>query len=135
MNRYYEFNTVKYKAVSCISGKNVKGVINFEQLQNNIVVVVGSILGLPKGSHNLIIHEYGDESNGIVNVGNEYCILGSIYSNKYGISNVYIVNGKISICGYNSILGRSVLIYNNKNDFDKKNNDIPLGLIGICTIP
>ncbi|APG58352.1 Cu-Zn superoxide dismutase-like protein [BeAn 58058 virus] len=114
MNKYYAFNTVKYKAVSSISSKNVKGVINFEQLQNNIVVVTGSIVGLPKGLHNLIVHEYGDESNGIYNVGNEYCNLGSIYSNKYGISNIYIVNGKISLCGKNNIIGRSILIYNKK---------------------
>ncbi|QHR82670.1 superoxide dismutase-like protein [Brazilian porcupinepox virus 1] len=130
--RYYEFNTVKYRAVCSLNGKNVKGVINIEQLQNNVVVIFGAIIGLPQGCHNLIVHELGDENNIIKTLINNYSVyynLGKIYSNRYSIAYIYIINGEISLIGDKSVIGRSLLVY---DSIENISNDTAFGIIGIC---
>lgn len=43
-----------------VTRKRCKRRIHFEQLQNDIVVVFGVILGLTEGFHGINVHEFGD---------------------------------------------------------------------------
>lgn len=72
IRKYYEFNKTVSKAVCVLKGYKLHGVINFDQLQNGIVIISGVVLGLPEGNHGLHVHEFGDETNGFLSMGNHY---------------------------------------------------------------
>ncbi|WBP49835.1 superoxide dismutase-like protein [Lumpy skin disease virus] len=160
IRKYYDFNKTVSKAVCVLKGYKLHGVINFDQLQNGIVIISGVVLGLPEGNHGLHVHEFGDETNGFLSMGNHYNPenkkhgspfnnerhigdLGNIYSNKYGISYIYILDGKISLVGDYSIIGRSLVISEKNDDLGKgynfksfidgnSGNGVAYGIIGIA---
>ncbi|AAF18014.1 gp131R [Rabbit fibroma virus] len=156
--RYYEFNKVNYKAVCMLRGNDIKGVIHFEQLQNDIVVVFGVILGLTEGFHGINVHEFGDacgnelgehynpekSSHGSPSdVHRHVGDLGNIHASKYGVSYVHIIDGKITLTGDRSIIGRSLAVHEREDDLGRgpnvdssihgnSGNVIAWGIIGVA---
>ncbi|QQG31621.1 Superoxide dismutase-like protein [Swinepox virus] len=145
MDKYYAFNLVKYKAVCVIKGRrnDIHGIININQLQNDIVIISGVIIGLCEGYHGLHIHEFGDETDDVnslgkhfnpdnKNHGSQYDTdrhvgdLGNITANKYGVSYVYKIDGRIQLRGNNSIIGRSLVISQYADDLGKGENKTSL---------
>ncbi|CCU55551.1 Cu/Zn superoxide dismutase [Adoxophyes honmai entomopoxvirus 'L'] len=149
------------KAICILSG-SVTGTIYFDQSsQSDAVHISGSIKGLPKGLHGFHIHEYGDLSNGCTSAGEHFNPynrnhggiddldrhlgdLGNINATTdKGNTNVNIKDDIISLYGFNSILGRSLVVHDSPDDLGK--TDHPLskttgnsggrlgcGIIGVC---
>ena len=47
-----------------LSGNGAKGIVRLIQYDEDECIVEGTIDGLPPGSYQLAVHEYGDLSNG-----------------------------------------------------------------------
>lgn len=115
-------------------GNKVTGVITFTQTEGG-VKVVAEIEGLTKGKHGIHIHEYGDCSSLDANsAGGHYNPLdkshgapidenrhqgdlGNIESDANGKGYLEYTDNTITLKGENSIIGRSVIIHLNEDDF------------------
>jgi Cu-Zn family superoxide dismutase len=134
-------------------GSSVHGVVHFTQ-QGDSVLVVADIEGLPPtSSHGFHVHEFGDASaSDGISAGSHYNPeghqhggpqtaehhagdLGNIVADATGKAHYEITSKDLSIAGaHNPILGRSVIIHANEDDFTAKPNvgaRIAIGVIGL----
>jgi len=120
------------KAVCVIAG-DVKGTVFFEQAGAN-VTVTGEISGLAPGQHGFHIHEYGDNTNGCTSAGPHFNPeskehggpdaavrhvgdLGNVQAGADGVAKINITDKLISLAGAHSIIGRTVVVHADIDDF------------------
>ena len=112
----------------------VKGTLLFKQKSDGDTLIVGEISGLTPGEHGFHIHEFGDLSNGCESAGGHYNPdgvnhgdinkghvgdLGNIVANKSGVANVRIAAKRVTLRGERSIVGRAVVVHEDKDDLGK----------------
>ena len=134
-----------------VSDPNIKGFIEFEEITKNnkkILQINIDITGLLEGYHGFHIHQNGDLRDNcnslcshfnpdntlhgdiIDNKNNRHAgDLGNIYANKSGIVKIKIYDKLLKLSGKYNIIGRSVVIHENKDDLgigglDSNNNII-----------
>ncbi|CAH1405947.1 unnamed protein product [Nezara viridula] len=117
-------------------GSEVSGRITFTQPQGGPVIYTGNVTGLSEGLHGFHIHEFGDVSKDCKSVGAHFNPgythhggpadpyrhigdLGNIKANAEGLAQVHDSDHLISLHGHNSIIGRSLVISANKDDYGR----------------
>ncbi|XP_014357075.1 superoxide dismutase [Cu-Zn] [Papilio machaon] len=122
------------KAV-CVLNGDVKGTVFFTQENDKApVVVTGEVSGLAKGKHGFHVHEFGDNTNGCTSAGAHFNPnkqehgapnaavrhvgdLGNIEATADGgVTKVCIQDSQISLCGPNSIIGRTLVVHADPDD-------------------
>ena len=116
------------------SGSKVHGVIHFVQ-QGDTVKITGKVEGLEPGEHAFHIHEFGDCSDAkALKAGSHYNPehkhhggphdedrhvgdLGNIKADDQGNAEVSVTDKMIKLHGPHSIIGRSLIIHANPDDF------------------
>ncbi|KAL4709573.1 hypothetical protein ACJJTC_007304 [Scirpophaga incertulas] len=123
------------KAVCVLSG-DVSGTVFFDQQDDKAPVVVsGEVCGLTKGKHGFHVHEFGDNTNGCTSAGAHFNPkkqehggpnsavrhigdLGNIEATTNGgLTKVNIQDSHISLTGENSIVGRTLVVHADPDDF------------------
>ena len=120
----------------------VNGVVSFLQ-KNNKITIKYKINNLKKGYHGFHIHQYGDLSKGCKSAGSHFNTykynrhggpktkkhhngdLGNIYNLKKNTKGKKFVSSNIlnlNPCNKNSIIGRSIIIHENRDDLGKGKN-------------
>ena len=135
-------------------GSQVHGVVRFSE-NGGAVTVTADIEGLaPSSSHGFHVHEFGDATSADGNsAGTHYNPenhqhggpesaehhagdLGNIVSDAAGKAHYVVTSHDLSIAGsHHAILGRSVIIHANADDFTAKPNvgaRIAIGVIGLA---
>ncbi|XP_077976877.1 superoxide dismutase [Cu-Zn]-like [Glandiceps talaboti] len=126
------------KAVCVLKGEKVGGVINFEQEGVGAPVkVTGTVEPLDAGLHGFHIHEFGDNTNGCISAGSHFNPHGRTHGGPEdepekrhvgdlgnieaadGKSNVNITDSMISLTGEHSIIGRSLVVHDKRDDLGK----------------
>ncbi|CAD6215548.1 GSCOCT00000357001.3-RA-CDS [Cotesia congregata] len=144
------------------ANSNVAG--NLTLVQNDStgqVRIYGNITGLTAGLHGFHVHQKGDLSNGCTSAGEHFNPtnkhhggptdanrhvgdLGNVEANKDGVAFVNIYDNIISLRGFNSIIGRSLVVHSGQDDLGKGGNETSLttgnsgtrvgcGVIGIAS--
>ncbi|CAH0551240.1 unnamed protein product [Brassicogethes aeneus] len=88
-------------------GRNVKGVIRFEQATKNYCIIDGTVDGLSPGEYQAAIHECGDISQGCKSVGEVYSNIGSIKAESSGRATFRLEDDKVKL---GDVIGRSFVI-------------------------
>jgi Cu-Zn family superoxide dismutase len=114
-------------------GHNGSGRITFTKLDNGIKIT-GEVSGLSPGMHGIHIHEFGDCSDaeaksagdhfnpdqmphaGPEDVQRHTGDLGNIEADQNGIAKLELTDSKISFEGPNSIIGKAVIVHQDKDD-------------------
>ena len=132
----------------------VRGTIYFTK-QGDSVEVSGKVMGLSPGKHGFHVHEFGDLTNmqtgksagGHYNPtdqkhgapGEEHRHagdLGNIEANDRGVARVEIRDGMLQLNGPHSILGRSIVVHAEADEFTQPSGDagarLAVGVIGIA---
>lgn len=143
----------------------IQGVVYFSQMIGmNQMKITGEIQGLPTDRRFTIhVHEFGDLTNGPVSTGNRFNPerqvsgsskdqgfyvseeLGNLQVNQEGQAKIDVVDKRLTLFGPSSIIGRSVVIIDEKeeelprveNEENKGSTTAPItrlaaGVIGIC---
>ncbi|XP_035450298.1 superoxide dismutase [Cu-Zn] [Spodoptera frugiperda] len=150
------------KAVCVLKG-DVSGTIYFaQQEEKGPVVLTGEVQGLAKGKHGFHIHEFGDNTNGCTSAGAHFNPskmehggpeaairhvgdLGNIESSGGAATKVCIQDTLISLSGPNSIIGRTLVVHADPDDFGLGGHElskttgnagarIACGVIGIAQV-
>ncbi|XP_006901444.1 PREDICTED: superoxide dismutase [Cu-Zn]-like [Elephantulus edwardii] len=129
------------KAVCVLKGDGpVQGTIHFEQKDNGPVTVSGSITGLTEGLHGFHVHQFGDNTLGCTSAGPHFNPqskkhggpedeerhvgdLGNVTAGKDGVAHVSIVDSMISLCGENSVIGRTMVVHEKADDLGRGKNE------------
>lgn len=120
--------------LSSTEGSVVTGKITFIKTKNRIRMIA-DVEGLTPGKHGIHIHEFGDcqapdasgagphfnpegmphggPTNPIRHVGD----LGNLFAGPSGKAHLEYTNSKLSFKGENNIIGRSVIIHQNEDNF------------------
>ncbi len=116
------------------AGSKVHGVVHFEKGSKGVLVTV-NIEGLSPGPHAFHIHEFGDCSSPDANSAGGHFNptdmphggpkaemrhvgdLGNIEADKNGLARVEITDNVLSLEGPKSIIGRSVIVHAQADDF------------------
>jgi Cu-Zn family superoxide dismutase len=127
-------NSSVESAVCVIESKNIKGIIRFNKY-NNYTIISGKVSGLePNKEHAIHIHECGDLTKGCDSAcahynpfgmnhgGPKSCNrhvgdLGNILADPNGIAEFKIADKMIKLDGPYNVIGRSVVIHEDKDDF------------------
>jgi len=122
------------KAVAVLNGEVAKGVVTFEQAdENSAVRVHGEVKGLAKGLHGFHVHQYGDTTNGCTSAGAHFNPfnkthggpeaaerhvgdLGNVTAGDDGVAKFDFTDAQIKLNGPNSILGRAMVIHADQDD-------------------
>ena len=136
----------KSSAIAILEPKNntsVNGKLTFVE-QDKGVLITGTISGLTPGKHGFHIHEKGDCSAHDAESAGEHFNpenkdhggpnsqfrhlgdFGNIEADENGVAKVDIHDGKISLNGASTIIGRSVIVHQNADDLQTQ----PSGLSG-----
>ncbi|AMD20430.1 HDL314Wp [Eremothecium sinecaudum] len=127
------------KAIAVLKGdSNVTGVVQFEQQsENDETLVTYEITGFkPDTYHGFHIHEFGDNTNGCISAGPHFNPLkathgapedevrhvgdlGNVIVNANGVASGTIKDRLISLSGPNSIIGRTVVVHEGRDDLGK----------------
>jgi Cu-Zn family superoxide dismutase len=117
------------------SGNRVTGVVSFRQVAGG-VKVIAEVHGLTPGKHGFHIHEYGDCSSpdgasagghfnpthkkhgGPDHLERHVGDLGNIVADDFGLARYERIDPIIELVGPNTIIGRSVIIHANGDDFN-----------------
>ncbi|EGC29159.1 hypothetical protein DICPUDRAFT_93197 [Dictyostelium purpureum] len=128
------------KAVAVLKGEKVNGVVTFRQEgEDKPVTVEYDINNLEKGKHGFHVHVFGDTTNGCVSAGSHFnpfnkthgspCDtdrhvgdLGNIEATG-GATKGTITDSVISLCGKNSIIGRTMIVHADEDDLGKGGHD------------
>lgn len=128
------------KAVCVLKGDaGVSGTVNFSQ-QGDKVHVTGEITGLKAGQHGFHVHEFGDNTNGCTSSGSHFNPtgkqhggptdedrhvgdLGNVLAGDDGIAKIDITDNKITITGVHSIIGRTIVVHADEDDFGRGGHD------------
>lgn len=123
-----------YAVLKPTEGNTVTGLVTFIALEKG-VRVVAKVEGLTPGSHGFHIHEFGDcsapdasSAGGHYNPSNSIHAgpealprhvgdLGNVIADKKGVATYDTVNFILSLEGPESIIGKSVIIHENADDF------------------
>ncbi|UYV66071.1 Sod [Cordylochernes scorpioides] len=149
------------KAVCTLNGP-VQGRIWFQQaFPDSPVEIVGEVSGLSPGDHGMHVHELGDTTGGCSTTGAHFNPeksahggptdrerhlgdLGNITVDPSdGLAHVSLSDNRITLYGQNSILGRSLVIHEDRDDLGRGGHElskvtgnsgtrIACGVIGIC---
>ncbi|KAJ2949164.1 hypothetical protein O0L34_g6105 [Tuta absoluta] len=131
-------------AVVQLESDDVSGAITFTEVEHG-VRVTGSITGLPVGAYGFHIHESGDISSCIA-AGAHFDIEGNNHGGRdhiqrhigdlgnihflevdgSSVSNIDFVDTVISLRGKNNILGRSLVLHENKDDLGQGGHETSL---------
>lgn len=115
-----------------------KGVIIFKETDNNKnLLILGQVKGLKKnGLHGIHIHKYGDITRGCASMGGHFNPnnknhgsftskdrhlgdLGNLEADNTGSAKILFADGRLSLRGKNSILGRSIVVHEDEDDLGK----------------
>lgn len=116
----------------------ITGTVNFQDIGNNITRIYGQISGLPDGPHGFHIHEYGDIRKGCTSLGGHFNPhnhyhggpashlrhvgdLGNLLSHN-GTASFDFTDHLVTLSGDYSILGRSIVIHQGKDDLGQGGN-------------
>eukprot|EP01101_Sappina_pedata_P002077 TRINITY_DN12352_c0_g1_i1.p1 TRINITY_DN12352_c0_g1~~TRINITY_DN12352_c0_g1_i1.p1 ORF type:complete len:153 (-),score=70.78 TRINITY_DN12352_c0_g1_i1:139-597(-) len=151
------------KAVCVLRGEKVTGTVQFSQESADAPVTVeGNVAGLSEGFHGFHVHEFGDNTNGCISAGAHFNPLGkthggpkdenrhigdlgNIEAGSDGASKFTLTDKQISLFGSNTILGRTIVVHADQDDFGKGGFDdslttghagarVSCGVIGIAKI-
>jgi len=129
------------KAVAVLKGDAVSGVVTLVQEKpDGPTHIEAHFTGLTPGKHGFHIHEFGDTTNGCVSAGahfNPYAKqhgapedenrhigdLGNIEAAADGTATLKINDGKVSLHGEHSVIGRTVVIHAEVDDLGKGGHD------------
>jgi Cu-Zn family superoxide dismutase len=134
-------------------GNNVTGTVTFTKVEGG-VKIVADLKGLTKGKHGIHIHEYGDctsadgmsagghfnpmgESHGSPMAAMHHeGDMGNIEADASGNAHLEYVDKSISFEGMTSIIGRSVVVHKDEDDFKTQPTGnsgarVACGVIGI----
>ncbi|KAF7996856.1 hypothetical protein HCN44_002502 [Aphidius gifuensis] len=129
------------KAVCVLQG-DVSGTIFFEQSNDSSPVKVsGEVTGLKKGQHGFHIHEFGDNTNGCTSAGPHFNPfgkehggptdavrhvgdLGNVEAGDDGVAKVNITDSLIQLQGANNIVGRTLVVHADVDDFGKGGHEL-----------
>ncbi|KAJ2356508.1 Superoxide dismutase [Cu-Zn] [Coemansia erecta] len=133
------------KAVATIRGdSNVAGVIYFNQAdESSPISVTGEIAGLAPGKHGFHVHVYGDNTNGCTSAGPHFnphgkthggpdCEerhvgdLGNVVATEGCATKVDIKDSQVSLFGPHSVVGRTVVVHADEDDFGKGGHELSL---------
>jgi len=130
------------KAVCVMKGEVVNGTVHFEQEGDGPVSVTGELSGLADGLHGFHIHQFGDNTNGCTSAGPHFnpdgCEHGAPEDAKGsrhagdlgnvtaagGVAKVDLKDAMISLCGENSIVGRTVVVHAEQDDLGKGGHEL-----------
>ncbi|CAN7982719.1 unnamed protein product [Ixodes pacificus] len=121
-------------AICVIKTTNISGIVRFVETSNWSVEVNVNVTGLPPGSHGFHIHQYGDITKGCASVGGHFNPLsmnhggpdsvvrhvGDLGNIEAGPKGVVVHCHKyynLTLHGTHSILGRSIVIHADKDDY------------------
>ncbi|XP_030057990.1 superoxide dismutase [Cu-Zn] B [Microcaecilia unicolor] len=128
------------KAVCVLKGSGeVHGTVHFEE-DGKSVTVHGRIEGLTPGEHGFHVHAFGDNTNGCISAGPHFNPekkhhggpndkerhvgdLGNVTANESGIADIKFSDNMIALKGPNSIIGRTVVVHEKRDDLGKGGND------------
>lgn len=123
-----------YAKLNPTKGNQVTGLVTFIALENG-VRVIANVEGLTPGAHGFHIHEFGDcsapdasSAGGHYNPTNSIHAgpedlprhvgdLGNVIANKNGVASYDYVNFGLTLEGNQSIIGKSVIVHEDKDDF------------------
>ena len=129
------------KAIAVFNDEKIKGTVIFTENENGIVYIDISINGLhPNSLHGFHVHEAGDLSDGCTSAckhfnphnkthGGPGMIqrhvgdLGNLQADKDGNAKYIMEDNIISLHGENNIIGRCLIIHEDKDDCGKGGND------------
>ncbi|XP_036896453.1 superoxide dismutase [Cu-Zn] [Sturnira hondurensis] len=129
------------RAVCVLKGDGpVHGTIRFEQEGTGPVKVSGEIKGLTKGEHGFHVHEFGDNTQGCISAGPHFNPLhkthggpqdeerhvgdlGNVTAEENGVANVSLEDPLISLSGPHSIVGRTMVVHEKRDDLGRGGND------------
>lgn len=124
-----------------VANPNVRGNLNFSQFNGvGPVMIVGTLQGLPAGSHGFHIHEYGDISNNCIAAGAHFNPAGQLHNgptdsvrhvgdlgNIAAVTTdstpIYLQDSIVSLNGRNSIVGRAIVIHEKADDLGRGGNE------------
>ncbi|CAG9772496.1 unnamed protein product [Ceutorhynchus assimilis] len=129
------------KAVAVLKSETVNGTVFFSQEGDGPVQVNGELKGLKQGLHGFHIHEFGDNTNGCISAGAHFNPdqkdhggptdeerhvgdLGNVTANAEGVAKINISDKLISLCGCNSIIGRTIVVHADPDDLGKGGHDL-----------
>lgn len=117
------------------------GYVDFVQLYDNgPVQLKGTIRSLTPGQHGLNVHESGDVRNNSQAAGGHFNPwqryhggrfdmerhvgdLGNIVADASGVANFSFTDSRISLDGFNSIIGRTLVVHNGTDDLGRAGTD------------
>jgi len=131
------------KAIVVLKGDSpVTGTITFQQeTKTGPVTITGEVKGLdPSSKRGFHVHTYGDATNGCLSSGSHFSPfhrnhggpssserhvgdLGNINSDKNGVAQINFEDDYISLNGFLSIIGRTVVVHAGTDDLGKGGND------------
>jgi Cu-Zn family superoxide dismutase len=129
-------------AIAFFQGPQVFGTVKFVCSQNNLVQIYINLSGpglIPNGQQGFHIHEYGDLSDGCNSACAHYnpfgkshgCPgaeerhvgdLGNLHIDLFGNANYSTNDNVIQLSGEYSIIGRSLIVHQNKDDCGQGQN-------------
>ena len=129
------------KAVAVLKSEEVNGTIFFTQNDDGPVEVTGELTGLKQGKHGFHIHEFEDNTNGCISAGPHFNPekkdhgapddverhvgdLGNVDASADGVAKVKISDKQISLCGKNSIIGRTIVVHADPDDLGKGGHEL-----------
>ncbi len=149
------------KAIAVLTYGNIKGYILFEEnMHDNDTIIRINLTNVPTGYHGIHIHKYGDLTDNCnslcqhynpfdknhgsrMNKNRHVGDLGNIKPDKYGRVIKTFRDKIVKVRGKYSIIGRSIVIHDKKDDLGRGNNmeslitgnsgkRIACGVIGYC---
>lgn len=122
-------------AVSILTSADgkVNGVIRFVQVEEDRVVVEGTVEGLKPGLHGFHVHEFGDLSNGCISTGGHFNPhgkqhgaptdenrhagdLGNITADESGVAKVMLSDHVLKV---HDIIGRALVVHADEDDLGR----------------
>lgn len=124
------------KAPGCV------GTVTFEQTSADSTKISWDIRGCGPGEHGFHIHEFADFSNGCLSAGPHYNPfkkshgapedeerhvgdMGNIVGDARGNSSGFLVDRLIKLEGVTSVVGRSVMVHEDRDDLGRGDNSEP----------
>ncbi|XP_037604048.1 superoxide dismutase [Cu-Zn] isoform X2 [Sebastes umbrosus] len=130
------------KAVCVLKGAgDTTGTVFFEQENDSDPVkLTGEIFGLTPGEHGFHVHAFGDNTNGCISAGPHFNPhgkdhagptdelrhvgdLGNVTANAENVAKLDFTDKVITLAGPHSIIGRTMVIHEKKDDLGKGGND------------
>jgi superoxide dismutase, Cu-Zn family len=123
-----------YATLNSTEGNTVKGSVTFIALEKG-VRVIANVEGMTPGNHGFHIHEFGDCSApdassagghynptdsihaGPLDLPRHSGDLGNLTANKKGVAAYDYVDFALTLEGEQSIIGKSVIVHENKDDY------------------